>query len=59
MKECYTLLVENDGDDETINTEHTRHDDGNNVTHDKLRIHHTHGGNTNAGLSSSVGSAQV
>ncbi len=54
-----TGTLDNDSHDKTVDTQHTSHDYRNNVLHDQARMHHTHGGNTDTGLSSSVGSTNV
>lgn len=54
-----TWTGEDDGYDETVNTEHTRHDDGDNVTHHQAGVHDTHGRDTHAGLGGTVSGADV
>jgi len=43
-----------DGDDETVDTNDTSHNDGNNVLDDEIRAEDTHGSDTNTGLGSTV-----
>lgn len=53
------LTDEDDGDDEAVDTQDTRHDNGDDATHDELRSHNTHGGHADAGLRGTVGRAEV
>uniref|UniRef100_A0A8W7P8J1 Uncharacterized protein n=1 Tax=Anopheles coluzzii TaxID=1518534 RepID=A0A8W7P8J1_ANOCL len=47
-----------DSDDQTVDGNDTRHDNGNDGLHDQLRTHHRHGGNTGTGLGRTIGSAE-
>ncbi len=51
--------LNNDGDNEAVDTEHTSHDYGDDELHDHTGVHHTGRGNTNTSLGSSVSSANV
>jgi len=48
-----------DGDDETVDTNDTSHNDGNNVLDDEVRAEDTHGGNTDTRLGGTVGSTDA
>ena len=50
---------DDDGDDKTVDTEDTSHDDGDNVTHDLRGLHNTHGHEADARLGGTVGRAKV
>lgn len=54
-----TGSLNDDSNDETVDTKHTSHDYWNNVLHHKARMHNTHGSNTNTGLSSTICSPNV
>ena len=54
-----TLSVENDSHDEAIDTQNTRHDNGDDWLEDKIRLQHTHAADANTWLSSTVGSTQI
>ena len=43
----------------SVNTKHTRHDNGDDVLHHQTGVHHTHGGNTYTCLGSSVGGTDI
>lgn len=47
-----------DSDDQTVDGNDTRHDDGDDGLHDQLGSHHRHGGNTGTGLGRSIGSSE-
>lgn len=46
------------GDDQTVDGNDTRHDDGDDRLHDQLGAHDGHGGDTGAGLGRAVGGSQ-
>jgi hypothetical protein len=48
-----------DGDDQTVNTNDTSHNDRNNVLDDKVRAENTHGGNADTRLGGTVGGAEA
>eukprot|EP00968_Pinguiococcus_pyrenoidosus_P006549 scaffold438_cov250-Pinguiococcus_pyrenoidosus.AAC.15 len=50
---------QNDGHDEAIDTEHTRHDDRDDVAHDQIRLHNPQSCDADAGLRRSVSCADV
>ena len=54
-----TCALDDHGDDQAINTQNPSHDDGDNISHHQLGVHHTHGGNTDTRLGGSVSSADV
>ena len=54
-----TSGLENDGHNKTVNTQDTCHNNGNEGLEDQLWLQDTHGGNTDTGLGSTVGSTQV
>jgi len=54
-----TCTLDDDGNNEAINTEHTSHDHGNDISHHQLGVHDTHGRNTNTRLSGSVRSTDI
>jgi hypothetical protein len=54
-----TLLAENDTDDQSVDTEDTGHDDGNDVFHDRVRVHHTHRRDTHSRFGRAVRSAET
>jgi len=47
------------GDDETVDTDNTSHDDGDNVLDDQVRAEDTHGADTDTSLGSTVGGAEA
>lgn len=53
------LTDEDGGSDEAVDTQHTSHDNGDDVFHNLSRVGDTHRGDTNSGLSSTVGGTQV
>ncbi len=54
-----TFALENDGNDESIDTQDTSHNNWYNWLEDKFWLENTHAWNTNSTLSSSVGCTQV
>ena len=54
-----TVTLEQNGDDESVHAEHTSHDDGDNRSEEQVGLQHGHGHDTDAGLGSAVGSAEV
>ena len=54
-----TLLSHENGDDHAVHTEHTGHDDGDDRFEEEVGLEDSHGDNTNAGLGSAVGRAEV
>jgi len=48
-----------DGDDETVDTDNTSHDDGDNVLDDQVRAEDTHGADTDTSLGSTVGGTEA
>lgn len=59
MRKFLTLVVEDDGDDEAIDTEDTRHDNGHDGLEDEIGLEDTHAADADARLGGSVGSAEV
>jgi len=53
------LSVKDDSDDESVDTEDTRHDNGHNGLEDEVGLEDTHAADADARLGGSVGSAQV
>ena len=53
------LALEEDGNDEAVNTKDTRHNNRNKGLEDLGGVNHTEGGDTDAGLCNAVGRAQV
>ena len=47
------------GNDETVDTQDTSHDDGNDGLHDQFRLQDTHAADTNTTLSSTISSTQI
>lgn len=47
-----------DSNDQTVDGNDTRHDNGNDGLHDQLRPHHRHGGNTGTGFRRSIGGSE-
>merc|ERR1719231_692301 len=43
----------------TAKSEDTSHNDGDDVTHDQIRLHHAHGCNADPGLGGAVGGSNV
>jgi hypothetical protein len=54
-----TFLDNDDGDDHTIDTENTGHDDWHNRLHDQLWLENTHGTDSDSSLCTSVGGTEV
>ena len=54
-----TLLHDNDGDDHTIDTENTGHDDWHDWFHDEFWFENTHGADTDACFGTTVGGTKV
>ena len=54
-----TLSSDEDSNNETVHTEHTSHDSGDDRLEEKVWLQDGDGDNTDTGLGSSVGSAQV
>ena len=54
-----TGVGDNDRNDETIDTQDTSHDDGNNRLDNELRLEDSNRANTNTGLSSTVSGAHI
>lgn len=54
-----TLSLEDDGNDETIDTQDTSHNNGDDWLEDKFGLEDTHAWNTDSTLSSSIGCTQV
>lgn len=59
MEGGLTVPGDNNGDDQTVNTEDTRHDDRYDVSHDQARVHDTHGADAHARLGCAVGRPEV
>ena len=55
----FTFLHDNDGDDHTVNTENTSHDDGYDGLHDEFGLENTHRADTDACFGASVGGTEV
>jgi len=53
------VVGDEDGDDETVDTNDTGHDDGNDVLDDKVGSQDAHSRDTNAGLCSSICSTKA
>ena len=53
------VVVDDDGDDEAVDTEDTSHDDGDDTSHDTVGGVDTEVGETDAGLGGTVGGAEV
>merc|ERR1719421_881719 len=56
---CDNLATDDDSNNQTVDTDDTSHNNGDNVLHDKFGLHHTHAANTNTRLGGSVRSTQV
>ena len=54
-----TSALQNDGHDETVDSQDTRHNDGDERLEDQVVLEHTHGGDTDASLGNTVARAQV
>ncbi len=53
------LSVEDDGDDEAVDTEDTRHDNGDDGLEDEVGLEDAHAADADAGLGGAVGSTEV
>jgi hypothetical protein len=49
----------NDGNNETVDTDDSGHNDGDDGTHDEVRLHDSHGGDTDTRLSGTVSSTKA
>ena len=58
-EEKLTRSLDDDCDDEAVDTKHTRHDYGNDVSHDNARVHHTHRRNSHTRLGRAVCCANI
>ena len=54
-----TLVSDNHGNDQAVDTKHASHHNGDDRLHDQVRLHDTHGGHANATLGRAVGGTQV
>ena len=54
-----TAVGNDDRNDKTVDTQHTRHDNGDDRLHHEVGLHHTHRGHADARLGSAVRSPQV
>jgi len=54
-----TLSVEDDGDDESVDTQDTRHDNGDDRLEDEFGLEDTHAADADTALSGTVGSTEV
>lgn len=52
-------MDDNDGDDHTVDTEDTSHDDRDDWFHDELGFEDTHGADAHTGFGATVGGAEV
>ena len=59
MNSELTGTGDDDGDNETVDTEDTGHNNGDNRLDDKLGLQHGDGADADTGLGSAVGSAKV
>lgn len=59
MEDALTLSVKDDSNDKAIDTEDTRHNDGNDRLEDELGLEDTHAADADATLCGAVGSAEV
>jgi hypothetical protein len=53
------IVGDEDRDDETVDTNDTSHNDGDNVLHDEVRSENTHGSDTDTGLCGTVSGTQT
>ena len=53
------LSVDDDGGDETVDSQNTSHDDGDDGSHNQVGSHDTHGRDAHAGLGGAVGRSEV
>lgn len=54
-----TLSVEDDGDDESVDTQDTRHDNGDDRLEDEFGLEDTHAADADTALSGTVGGTEV
>lgn len=54
-----TVGGKDDSNNETVDTDHTSHDYGNDVPHDEIGLHDTHSGHTDARLGGTVRSTEA
>ena len=54
-----TFLLENDADDQPVDTEDTRHNDGHDRPEDEVRSGDAHGADADSGLGGSVGGSKI
>ena len=59
MHDLLTLALENNGNDKTVDTKDTSHNDWNEGLENEITLEDTNGGDTNTGLSSTVSSTEV
>ncbi len=59
MRAGLTLSVQDDSDDKAVDTQDTRHNNGNDRLEDEFGLEDTHAADTNATLCGAVGSAEV
>jgi hypothetical protein len=59
MKAGLTLSVKDDSDDKAVDTQDTRHNNGNDRFEDELGLEDAHAADTNATLCGTIGSAEV
>jgi len=59
MLRLLTSSLEDNGNDETVDTEDTSHNNGDEGLEDEVLSQHSNGGNTDTGLGSTVGSSEV
>jgi hypothetical protein len=57
--EIHTASTDDNGNDETIDSKHTSHDDWNDVTHNELGLDDTHSRHSDSGLSGTIGSSEA
>jgi len=51
--------TDDDSNNQTVDTNDTSHNNGNHRLHHQIRVHHTHGGNSDTTLGGTVGSAHT
>ena len=54
-----TSCTDNDCDNQTIDTQDTSHNNGDDGLHDELRAHDTHGGNSNTTLCCAISRSEA
>jgi len=54
-----TGRTDDDSNNKTVDTDDTSHNNGNHRLHNQIRVHHTHGRNSDTTLSGTVGSAHT